>query len=206
MPGGSFHAPGFVGTNPNGHLNFSFGRSQRVEHHRFFPNAFFLGEPWIADYPQVSGVESPQIVVVQPPAAALESKEESRPVTSLLIELQGDHYVRYEGTAPGASAGAVARSGYASGLRADSRKSELKASVEESPAVLVFRDGRREEAANYAIFGGAIYIDSNYWTSGAWTRKIQLGELDLPATLKLNQERGVKFILPAGPNEVVTRP
>jgi len=28
----------------------------------------------------------------------------------------------------------------------------------------------------------------------------------VPTTVKLNQERGVKFVLPAAPNEVVTRP
>jgi hypothetical protein len=30
--------------------------------------------------------------------------------------------------------------------------------------------------------------------------------LDVPATLKLNQERGAKFSLPSGPNEVMIRP
>ena len=42
--------------------------------------------------------------------------------------------------------------------------------------------------------------------SGSWTRKIQIADSDVPATLKLNQERGLKFVLPASPNEVVMRP
>ena len=72
--------------------------------------------------------------------------------------------------------------------------------------MLIFRDGRREEVSSYSIFGGAIYVNSDYWNSGAWTRKIQIEDLDLLKTLKLNQERGVRFSLPTGPNEVVTRP
>jgi len=30
--------------------------------------------------------------------------------------------------------------------------------------------------------------------------------LDVPATLKLNEDRGAKFSLPSGPNEVMFRP
>ena len=33
-----------------------------------------------------------------------------------------------------------------------------------------------------------------------------ISDLDLPATFQQNRERGVKFTLPAGPNQVVTRP
>ena len=53
---------------------------------------------------------------------------------------------------------------------------------------------------------GTIYFKADYWSSGSWTRKIQIADLDLPATLRLNQERGLKFVMPSGPNEVVTRP
>ena len=53
---------------------------------------------------------------------------------------------------------------------------------------------------------GVIYAKADYWTSGSWTTQIQVADLDVPATLRLNQERGLKFVLPAGPNEVVTRP
>ena len=74
------------------------------------------------------------------------------------------------------------------------------------PAVLVFHDGRREEVSEYTIMSGTIYSKADYWTTGSWTRKIQIADLDVPATLRLNQERGVKFVLPASPNEVVVRP
>ncbi len=74
------------------------------------------------------------------------------------------------------------------------------------PAVLVFRDGHTEELSNYSIIGQAIHTKADYWTTGAWTRTIQISALDVPATLKQNQERGVKFELPSSPDEIYIRP
>ena len=51
-----------------------------------------------------------------------------------------------------------------------------------------------------------MYATSDYWSSGTWSKKIQLADLDVPSTVKLNQERGVKFKLPTSPNEVIIRP
>jgi hypothetical protein len=51
-----------------------------------------------------------------------------------------------------------------------------------------------------------MYSKADYWTSGSWTKKIQIADLDVPATMRINQERGVKFALPTSPNEVVMRP
>jgi len=73
------------------------------------------------------------------------------------------------------------------------------------PARIVFRDGHTEEVQKYMIQGDVLYTTSDYWTTGSWTRKIPLAELDIPASLKLNKERGTKFNLPSGPNEVVIR-
>jgi hypothetical protein len=73
------------------------------------------------------------------------------------------------------------------------------------PAVIVFRDGHQEEVAKYMIRGNLLYTNSDYWSTGAWTRKILIADLDVPATLKLNQERGTKFALPSSPDEVVLR-
>ena len=73
-------------------------------------------------------------------------------------------------------------------------------------AVLIFRDGHTEELRKYVIVGAILYTSADYWTTGSWTRKIPMVDLDLPATLKLNQERGAKFAVPSGPTEVVMRP
>ena len=74
------------------------------------------------------------------------------------------------------------------------------------PAVLVYRDGHSEEISSYSIIGRVIYTKADYLASGSATRTIQIVDLDVPATLKQNQQRGVKFELPSGPDEVFIRP
>ncbi len=74
------------------------------------------------------------------------------------------------------------------------------------PAVVVFRDGHREEVAAYTITDGVLYAQGNYYTDGSWNRKIDLSSLNLPETIEASRSRGVHFRLPAAPNEVVTRP
>jgi len=56
---------------------------------------------------------------------------------------------------------------------------------------LVFRDKHVEEVQNYAIVGQTLWI-----LSGQRARKIPLTELDIPATKKANDNRGVDFQLP----------
>ena len=62
---------------------------------------------------------------------------------------------------------------------------------EQEPTLLVFRDGHQQEIRNYAIVGPML------WDFGAkGTHKIPLSDLDLDTTRKLNDERGVEFVLP----------
>jgi len=56
---------------------------------------------------------------------------------------------------------------------------------------LVFRDQHVEEVRNYAIAGGMLWV-VNEQTS----KKIPLAQLDLPATVKRNEDRGVDFQVP----------
>jgi hypothetical protein len=59
------------------------------------------------------------------------------------------------------------------------------------PTVLIFRDQHQQEVQNYAIVGQTI------WTFAPQkTQKIPLSDLDIPATTKANDERGVDFRLP----------
>jgi len=68
---------------------------------------------------------------------------------------------------------------------------------ENDPAtVLVFRDQQQREIHNYAIADGILY---NFTTSR--TEKIPLVILDIPATIKANDDRGVEFHLPPPPSE-----
>jgi hypothetical protein len=77
---------------------------------------------------------------------------------------------------------------------------------ESAPAVLVFRDGHREEVSNYTIADGILYTAGDPYTGGSWNKKIELSSLNLPETVKSNHLRGVRFHLPSAPNEVVVRP
>jgi hypothetical protein len=62
----------------------------------------------------------------------------------------------------------------------------------QEPTVLVFKDGRQLEVGNYAIVG-AILID----LTPGHPRKIVIADLDLDATRRQNENRGVIFQLPA---------
>jgi hypothetical protein len=73
------------------------------------------------------------------------------------------------------------------------------------PAVLVFRDGHSEEVQKYVIHGANLVATAEYSATGSWTKNISLADLDIPASLKANKDRGTKFNLPSGPNEVVVR-
>ncbi len=124
----------------------------------------------------------------------------------LLLEWHGDHWVRVTSHGQSATGAQPDYSERSNGRSAPSeRNGASQPPREPPPAVLVFRDGHKEEVSSYTIIGGTMYTKADYWTSGSWTKEIQIADLDLPATLRLNQERGVKFALPAGPYEVVMR-
>lgn len=61
------------------------------------------------------------------------------------------------------------------------------------PTVLVFKDGHQSEVENYAIFGQTLFD-----LTPGHRRKIALADLDLAATEKQNDDRGVTFQLPPG--------
>ena len=81
--------------------------------------------------------------------------------------------------------------------KADSdAKAEAKEEAAPAPAivpktVLVYKDAHKEEIANYAIVGDQLFD----FTNGK--RKIAIADLDLSATTKANDARGVDFQLPA---------
>jgi hypothetical protein len=62
------------------------------------------------------------------------------------------------------------------------------------PTVLIFRDGRQAEIHNYAVVGQVLWIFSE-----ERARKVPLADLDLDATRKANEERGVEFAVQSKP-------
>ena len=68
--------------------------------------------------------------------------------------------------------------------------------VAQPNTVIVFRDGHQAELQNYAIVGDTLFdLTDNR------SRKIQLADLDLPATHKANDARGVDFQIPGTPGQ-----
>jgi hypothetical protein len=191
--GTGFPAPGTIGMS--------------VVPSRFVPSrAVFFGTPYLfsdASYlpPVIVRTPAPQVVVVQQPAPETVAVEADRP-GPLLIEWQGDRYVR--ATANG-DRSISARPDYAE-TPAHRVVPAAPARAELPPVVLVFRDGARQEVRDYVIVGGVLYAGGDYYQDGHWTRPIQVSSLDLRSTFEANEKRGVKFILPSGPYEVVTRP
>jgi len=64
----------------------------------------------------------------------------------------------------------------------------------EPATALVFRDKHVEEVRNYAISGGTLWV-----LNESAAKKIPLAQLDLDATVKMNDDRGVDFQVP-GPS------
>ncbi len=57
--------------------------------------------------------------------------------------------------------------------------------------VLIYRDGHAEEVENYAIVGKTIWVFNE-----SRAKKIPLSELDLSATKRDNEDRGIEFVVP----------
>jgi hypothetical protein len=194
------HAPMRISSSPN----FRSGQ------HTHFPRSSFLGSPFWADYP-TSDAPSP-IIVVQTPQASPERApkiEEYKSAPPLLIEWQGDRYVRR--TSESQSNAGATQPDYSETNSAPhsiaSRAPAYRAMQRDlPPATFVFRDGHREQSSDYSIISGVIYTRADYWTSGSWSKQIPLAQLDLPSTFRANQEQGVPFRLPNAPNEIITRP
>jgi len=141
---------------------------------------------------------APQSTAPAPPP------ETHQAADSVVMELRGDRWVRLTSTGP---------------VEMTARQPLTETSGAALPAfdpvppalplpaaILVFRDGHREEASRYTVVGNAIYLKGDYYATGSWTRKVLTADLDIPATLKLNTERGTKFSLPSRPSEVILRP
>ena len=168
---------------------------------------FLLGAPYFYgdgfSNPVIVEPPPPQIVVTPAPLPA-EPVKEPLP-EALLIELQGDRYVRVDSAQ---ARGTLAATDYAEAKTPAVRVAATTAAPASplAPVVLVYRDGHREEIRDYTIADGIIYARGDYWTDGYWSKKIQLAGLDVRATVKASSEHGVRFVLPTSPNEVVTRP
>jgi hypothetical protein len=209
---------GFPNFSPSSPMHGGLGFGPRGGH-RPFSSGVFLGSPfWADDYPYYP--DPAPTYVVQAPPKPLEYPKSLAPLT---IELQGDHYVRrtLDGSSEAQSGVEIASAEPGNTRPAKSRPSSSQvstpqpssaqataaaSSLTQAPTVFIFRDGHREESSDYSIISGVIYSRGDYWTTGSWSKKILIADLDVPATMQANRERSVPFRLPNAPNEIITRP
>jgi len=150
----------------------------------------------------------PQWYQPEQSAAAPQQSAIVKPAESMVVELRGDRWVRLTSSgpqevppAPQAATVATVSSGKPlSAFNQDAPAAALP------PATFVFRDGHQELAAKYTIVGSTVYLKSDYWATGSWLRKIPVSDLDIPATMKLNHDRGSSFSLPSRASEIILRP
>ena len=183
------------------------GGFARHYHHAFNQGFFLDGDPFLfADdsYEPPVPQPPPQVVLVESrPSASLEPEAKHDP---LLIELQGDRYVRYEGGQQSLQQTVGPTTENSRDAVSEPRKVASPQAGDLPPAVLVYRDGHQEKVSDYSIIAGILYARGNYWRDGYWSRNIEISSLNIPATMKASQENGVNFVLPSAPNEVITRP
>jgi hypothetical protein len=217
-PAAHFAGPAFRARGGNFVSGWNFGAAHRrydVYDSLLYPYGFPVDDSYL-DLSGFQPTPQPIIVIQAPPGAGTNLQP---PVSEpLLIELRGDRYVRLtsENTSEGLQTlPEPATSARASAARSRQSESTPGASPETTqappmpelkPVILIFRDGHREEIRDYAIADGVIYARGNYYADGFWNRQIALAALNLPETFNSNQARGVRFVLPASANEVVTRP
>lgn len=197
-----------LGSSPFGAANSGAGyfSPQRAG---AFSHSIPYGVPFFSDglysdavYPSPNGAFPAIIVMQAPPAPAPERV--TPPAQPLLIELQGDRYVRLSGDD-------------ASGAQIIDRESvqegeALAGAAQPAPArepvstLLVFRDGHREEVSDYTITDGILYAYGDYYADRASNQKFDLSALNLSETVASNLSRGVAFRLPRAANEVIVGP
>lgn len=113
----------------------------------------------------------------------------------------GDQYnggpTIFDRRGPGTPAPRPPSDAYANRAPSDNEESasgqpEAAPASDQPQTLLVFKDGHQLEVENYAIVGSTLYD----LTEGH-RRKIALSELDLAATAKENDDRGIDFQLPS---------
>ena len=161
-------------------------------HHHFYPGYAYYAPPYFySDY------EPYEDYIPEPPPAPepiTQVKIEPAP-DPVLLELHGSQWVKVTNFSE------QPKSAAPTGVPPQQVSTKPL-----PPAVLVFRDGHTEEVKSYSIIGQTMYTKADYWTTGKWTRAIQIANLNIAATIEQNHARGLNFELPSSPDEIMLRP
>jgi hypothetical protein len=162
-------------------FNRGFNRSGvglRIRSRRFENNCYWYGCGWGFGYPYLGGGIDPywwwsgsSYDQDQQDQMGLANEMNAQSLDQQRMREQGDQDAYARSAAP-----------------------QVSQEVRTDPApatLLVFRDQHKQEVQNYAIVGQTLW---NF--APQRTQKIPLSDLDIPATTKANDERGVDFRLP----------
>jgi len=174
---GAFHGGSFARSsgvrirtgNPYHHHRAFYGRRSYYPYAAYYPYGY---DGWYAD-PLYDADDQDSYAEEYRPAPYRENDREDG-------ELQRD---------------VQALSGKIDRLQADVEARDRTKPDPEPATALVFRDQHVEEVRNYAIAGGTLWVLNDHQAG----KKIPLAQLDIPATVKMNDERGVDFQVP-GPS------
>lgn len=184
------HSFGGFGGNIHFNAGVRFGRHPRVKVNfgHFPPPVVVYPYPVFGGYPVYAAPQQPTVVIVErerdaePPAMTVFERRERSAVP--LAEDENDG--RYgEGYLDSRRSGNPAPQAQQPPVKA-----QVIDVVDAPHTVLIFRDGRKLEIANYAIMSGTLI------NLGDGPRRIQLAELDLDATISANDDRGIAFSVP----------
>ena len=195
-PGGRIIVRGGVAFGQ--HPRFGVFFNQRPFHRRFFYPAYPYGYAYPYSYPYTIYPYSPyglqsDLVYSNAAVGSYSSPaymaEHDTGLQNEVYRLQGEvDQLRQQQ--------AVERQQYALNTPSDTPRPIPATRPRQEPAapatVLVFRDGQQSEVHNYAVAGQVLWIFSE-----ERARKVPLADLDLDATRKANEERGVEFAVRA---------
>ena len=193
---------------PNGFGNSwstAGSRSGHHPHHRrvvavfvpYYPYPYYSGYP--AGYTDPASARQYEAADEEPPAPTI-YEHRSRTAYSTDADRYGEHYTdsREQERRRRAEEERVAEEQRDRDKRAEDEKSKSKEKPEDQePAiVLVYKDGHHQDVSGYAITGEVLYD-----LGQGRAKKILLADLDLPATIKLNDQLGNDFRLPSRPQQ-----
>jgi TolA-binding protein len=125
-------------------------------------------------------------------AAVDQLQQQVSRLTSAVEELQADRTASVKPAAEPRTRGKAPVAGKKSVVIAPTPTSVAPESDERTPlTVLVFQDGHRTEARNYAIVGQTLWIYTEQDS-----KKVPLADLDVTATKNANSDRGIVFQVP----------
>lgn len=181
------YTPGFNPAFPNSRPNFGFNPFQPLNGHHHHHHNGFVPWGWGVGYYAV-----PYGYYDQGDDAADAQSEDQYNGGPTIFDRRGSGRVprppdaSYADHTPAESASAAPET-------AATPQPEPAVAPEQPQTVLVFKDGHQVEVENYAIVGSTLYD-----LSEGRRRKIPLSDLDLGATTKQNDERGIDFQVPSG--------